>query len=71
MALDHRRLRGDLAGLDRVFEPRYQPGNYNKTYGSRGAMIGFMTWMWLSAMVVLGGAKIDAVLEHADRGTAK
>jgi membrane protein len=46
-------------------------GSYNKTYGSLGAMIGFMTWMWLSAMVVLGGAEIDAVLERADRGTAK
>ena len=46
-------------------------GNYNTTYGSLGAMIGFMTWMWLSAMVVLAGAEIDAVLERADRGTAK
>jgi membrane protein len=46
-------------------------GSYNKTYGSLGAMIGFMTWMWLSSMVVLAGAEIDAVLERADRGTAK
>jgi membrane protein len=46
-------------------------GSYNKTYGSLGAMVGFMTWMWLSSMVVLAGAEIDAVLEKADRGTAK
>lgn len=46
-------------------------GSYNKTYGSLGAMIGFMTWMWFSVMVVLAGAEIDAVLERADRGTAK
>ena len=46
-------------------------GSYNKTYGSLGAMVGFMTWMWLSAIVVLAGAEIDAVLERADRGTAK
>jgi membrane protein len=45
-------------------------GSYNKTYGSLGAMIGFMTWMWLSVLVVLAGAEIDAVLER-DRGTAK
>jgi membrane protein len=45
--------------------------SYNKTYGSLGAMIGFMTWMWLSVLVLLGGAEIDAVLERADRGTAK
>jgi membrane protein len=23
-------------------------GSYNKTYGSLGAIIGFMTWIWLS-----------------------
>jgi membrane protein len=46
-------------------------GSYNKTYGSLGAVIGVMTWMWLSAMVVLAGAEIDAILERMDRGTAK
>jgi membrane protein len=39
-------------------------GNYNKTYGSLGAAIGFMTWMWISTIVVLVGAKINAELEH-------
>ena len=24
-------------------------GNYNKTYGSLGAVVGFMTWIWISA----------------------
>jgi membrane protein len=46
-------------------------GSFNKTYGSLGAVIGFMTWMWISSLVVLGGAEIDAILEKADRGTAK
>lgn len=45
-------------------------GSYNKTYGSLGAVIGFMTWIWISAMVVLAGAEIDAVMERLDRGTA-
>jgi membrane protein len=51
----------------------YSPtfGSYNKTNGTHGSMIGFMTRMWLSAMVVLAGAEIDAVHERADRGTAK
>ena len=31
-------------------------GNYNETYGSLGAVIGFMTWIWLSAIVILTGA---------------
>ena len=28
-------------------------GHYNKTYGSLGAIVGFLTWMWLSLMVLL------------------
>src|SRR5215469_1851862 len=39
-------------------------GSYNKTYGSLGAIIGFMTWIWISLVVVLIGAKLDAEMEH-------
>ncbi|MBV8509700.1 MAG: YihY/virulence factor BrkB family protein, partial [Xanthobacteraceae bacterium] len=39
-------------------------GSYNKTYGSLGAVFGFMTWIWLSITVVLLGAEIDAELER-------
>jgi membrane protein len=39
-------------------------GSYNKTYGSLGAIIGFMTWIWLSVIVVLVGAKLDAEMER-------
>ena len=39
-------------------------GSYNKTYGSLGAAIGFMTWIWLSATVVLVGAELNAEMEH-------
>jgi membrane protein len=39
-------------------------GSYNKTYGSLGAAVGFMTWIWISTMVILVGAKINAELEH-------
>lgn len=46
-------------------------GAYNKTYGSLGAAIGFMTWIWVSSIVILAGAEIDAVMERLDRGTAK
>ena len=38
-------------------------GSYNATYGSLGAMIGFMIWIWLSAMVALTGAEVDVTLE--------
>jgi membrane protein len=39
-------------------------GNYNATYGSLGAVIGFLTWMWLSAVVFLIGAELNAETEH-------
>ncbi len=37
---------------------------YNKTYGSLGAVIGFMTWIWISSMVVLMGGELNAELEQ-------
>ncbi len=39
-------------------------GSYNKTYGSLGAVVGFMTWIWISTIVILIGAEIDAEMEH-------
>lgn len=39
-------------------------GKFNETYGSLGAMIGFMTWLWISAIVILIGAELDAEMEH-------
>lgn len=38
--------------------------SYNATYGSLGAVIGFMIWLWLSACILLLGAELDAVLAH-------
>jgi membrane protein len=46
-------------------------GNFNKTYGSLGAIVGFMTWMWLSIIVVLVGAKLNAEVEHRTMREAK
>ena len=39
-------------------------GSYNKTYGSLGAVIGFMTWIWISSIVILMGAELNAELEQ-------
>ena len=39
-------------------------GTYNATYGSLGAVIGFMVWMWLSTIVILMGGEINAEIEH-------
>ena len=38
-------------------------GSYNKTYGSLGAVVGFMTWIWLSTTVILIGAQLNAEME--------
>ena len=34
------------------------------TYGSLGAVIGFMLWVWFSVMLVLIGAELNAEIEH-------
>jgi membrane protein len=39
-------------------------GEFNETYGSLGAVIGFMTWLWISAIVILLGAELDAEMER-------
>jgi membrane protein len=39
-------------------------GSYNATYGSLGAIIGLLVWMWLSTIIVLAGAEINAEIEH-------
>ncbi len=39
-------------------------GSYNETYGSLGAVVGFMTWMWISTIVILLGAELNAEMEH-------
>jgi membrane protein len=39
-------------------------GSYNQTYGSLGAVVGLMLWLWLSTIVILVGAELDAEMEH-------
>ena len=38
--------------------------SYNRLYGSLGAVVGFMTWTWLSIFIILLGANLDAEIEH-------
>ena len=38
--------------------------NYNATYGSLGAAIGLMMWMWMSATIVLWGAELNSEIER-------
>jgi membrane protein len=45
-------------------------GHYNRTYGSLGAIVGFLTWIWMSLMVVLLGAEFNSEIENAARAAA-
>ncbi len=38
--------------------------DYGATYGSLAAGVGLMIWLWLSAIVVLLGAELNAEMEH-------
>jgi membrane protein len=38
--------------------------NYNAVYGTLGAAVGLMMWLWLTAIAVLFGAEINAEIEH-------
>ena len=38
--------------------------NYDATYGTLGALIAFMIWIWLSIVILIVGAVINAELEH-------
>ena len=51
-----------VSGLFSVYAANF--GKFNETYGSLGAIVGFMTWLWISAIVILLGGEIDAEMEH-------
>lgn len=36
----------------------------NATYGSLGAIIGLMTWLWISVTLVIVGAELNSEIEH-------
>jgi membrane protein len=38
--------------------------DYNAAYGSLGAVIGMMMWMWISSIVILLGAQLNSEIEH-------
>jgi membrane protein len=42
-------------------------GSYNATYGSLGAVFGFMTWLWIAAIIVIVGAELNSEIEHQTR----
>jgi membrane protein len=45
-------------------------GAYDAAYGSLGAAIGLMMWMWMSTIVVLVGAELNAAIATGRRRTS-
>jgi membrane protein len=41
--------------------------DYSATYGSLGAVIGFLVWLWLTFIAILTGAELDAEIEHQSK----
>ena len=39
-------------------------GNYNATYGSLGGVVVFLTWLYLSAYIILMGGEMNSELER-------
>jgi membrane protein len=39
-------------------------GSYNKTYGTLGGVIAFMVWLWITNIVLLLGAELNAEIER-------
>ena len=49
-----------VSGLFALYVAKFS--SYNKTYGSLGAVIVFLVWLWLSNIAVLLGAELNAEL---------
>ena len=43
-------------------------GNYNQVYGSIGAVIAMLIWLWISSFLVLYGAALNAQIELHGKG---
>lgn len=46
-----------------------QFGRYDEVYGSLGAVLVLLLWLWISAFAVLVGARVDAVLQRRAAAT--
>jgi membrane protein len=51
-----------VSGLFGVYVANF--GSYNKTYGSLGAIVIFLVWLWLTNVAILLGAELNAETER-------
>lgn len=40
-------------------------GSYDRVYGNLGAVVGFLTWIWLSLVILLSGAELNSEIERS------
>jgi membrane protein len=52
------------SSLFRLFVRNF--GQYNKTYGSLAAVVILMMWLWLTGLIYLLGAEINALMKRMD-----
>lgn len=45
-------------------------GSYNETYGSLGAIVIMLVWLWISALALLLGAEVNSVLDARGRAAS-
>ena len=41
-------------------------GQYNKTYGSLAAVVILMIWLWITGLIYLLGAEINALMKRME-----
>lgn len=58
-----------ISSLFRVYVANF--GQYNKVYGAVGAVIVLMLWLYLSSLVMLLGAQLNAIVGQAMRKSKK
>jgi membrane protein len=51
-----------VSGLFGIYVANF--GSYNKTYGSLGAIVIFLVWLWLTNVAILLGAELNAETER-------
>jgi len=46
-------------------------GSYDRVYGNLGALVGFLTWIWLLLLIMLAGAELNCEIERRSLAPAE